>query len=1241
MASPVDAGRVATAFAAVTPWVVPLPAGIVAGDLLIMYLRTGGAATFGALAGWSGPLVSDTSDATDDTTYVLYRWADGTEGTTASPAPSPAVKGAAIVWRITGAADPSVQPPQVSAVQVFTAANAANAPAISPNGGSKDYLFLACIGLGGVTAPTGYPAGYAPVDFWTAASTGGSAATNCVVAYAKKAATTATEDTGAWTHAAPTTGGCAFTIAIHPGLPPQIKAVGGVASAQSFGVPSAYIFSDPSSLSGLAVWLDADEASTFSYSSGTLISQWRDKSPRGNHVAQATPANQPSRSGSQNGRTTVDCVGAVKLDRTAPTERTIGDTYGLTVLAVFKKKGANNGTESFPVTLVASNQPRPFDAYNETCFTPGQWGWGPLADDVRNTTTWKQWAFVLQSPGATQAGGGQLLGRHYVNGVKTGADYVATTWSWLTASQVLTVASRNDNATQFTGEIAEIVVYDRNLSDTERKQVEAYLYAKWLALPPQIVPVAGVAPAAFDPHIVGEFLAGQATVGYTAGTPQFGTVTTTISAAVPTFGVTSAQSFGAVTALSGPVTKPAGGVSSAQSFGVPVIAKGAVLRAVNGIASAQAFGTPVPKAVISKPAGGVPTAQAFGTPVPKAVISKPLGGVSTAQSFGVPTTIKGFVTVAVGAVASAQSFGTVVATAGGIPTQVVPVLGIDPGGFNPKSITGLAVWLDASQLGLADGAAVSSWPNLNGANPTVIGTPVMTLKAGASPNGKPAVRFSANQGALRGAWATNPDAYTIMYVVRRWGAGTGRAFTAQYPPSNFIVGFHSSGQNLAYNNGVFIYGANNTWPSTPPDPWKLYGADSTVGTDFRFFIDGVYNGGNAGSPGGLTGGWALSGYADASDPTETMDCDIGELVIYDHRLTLLERTQVENYLLSKWIAVGHDPRFGVPTLTVSAPLVNIFPAGVTSAQAFGTPVLKATFTRTVTGLGSAQGFGTITFRTAVSRAVTGLGSAQSFGAPTFGATIPPQTVVVTGRGSAQSFGAPATKSVIVKLVGGVASAQAFAAPTPVPRTTVPVAGKTSAQAFGIPVVGGGSVAQTVAVPGVPPSLVVGRLYNIVGQSLSGQKVVGYSPGGLTQFGYPFFKTTVRVQVAGLGSAQQFGSVWITFPQVVPVRGVSPGLVYHICGMYLCGQALCGYETEIGYQQIGKPRVVILGIRPSPPEDLILYPTTPGNGVLVPSVPAGDPWLLIPTTPGSIVLTPSEETEEEDEWIIRPTTEVPM
>jgi len=61
---------------------------------------------------------------------------------------------------------------------------------------------------------------------------------------------------------------------------------------------------------GLLLWLDAADDTTFNYSTGTEVSQWRDKSGNNFHANQATTAQQPSRSTVVNSRKSVNFTSA-------------------------------------------------------------------------------------------------------------------------------------------------------------------------------------------------------------------------------------------------------------------------------------------------------------------------------------------------------------------------------------------------------------------------------------------------------------------------------------------------------------------------------------------------------------------------------------------------------------------------------------------------------------------------------------------------------------------------------------------------------------------------------------------------------------------------------------------------------------------------------------------------------------------------------------------------------------------
>jgi len=94
---------------------------------------------------------------------------------------------------------------------------------------------------------------------------------------------------------------------------------------------------NPKSISGLKLWLDAANASTFTLN-GTGVSQWSDGSGSGNHFVQATSNNQPSRTNTQNGKSVVTFDGS--NDRLATASAISLGTGGYTVFIVGYHGGA-------------------------------------------------------------------------------------------------------------------------------------------------------------------------------------------------------------------------------------------------------------------------------------------------------------------------------------------------------------------------------------------------------------------------------------------------------------------------------------------------------------------------------------------------------------------------------------------------------------------------------------------------------------------------------------------------------------------------------------------------------------------------------------------------------------------------------------------------------------------------------------------------------------------------------------
>ena len=200
--------------AAETTSPVSYPATVSAGALLVCFIRVTVAGAIGWPAGWN-EIVEDSSDASDDVSALAWKTATGNEGGTTFNVTHGNGKLAAIVYSVTGADEPTTQPPQISTVAVGTS-QTPNPTTCTPTGGAKDYLWLWLGGWEGeqTSPPTGNPTNYTnPIGAST--GTGGAVATNCRVASARRNLNAASEDPPSWTISA-SDDWAAWTMAIHP-----------------------------------------------------------------------------------------------------------------------------------------------------------------------------------------------------------------------------------------------------------------------------------------------------------------------------------------------------------------------------------------------------------------------------------------------------------------------------------------------------------------------------------------------------------------------------------------------------------------------------------------------------------------------------------------------------------------------------------------------------------------------------------------------------------------------------------------------------------------------------------------------------------------------------------------------------------------------------------------------------------------------------------------------------------------
>jgi len=213
--------------------------------------------------------------------------------------------------------------------------------------------------------------------------------------------------------------------------------------------------------------------------------------------------------------------------------------------------------------------------------------------------------------------------------------------------------------------------------------------------------------------------------------------------------------------------------------------------------------------------------------------------------------------------------------------------------FNPDTITGLRVWLDAVDY------LPGSWLNKagGGGQPVIKGAPAPAW-ATSTQNGLPVVRFKPNEGRLRMLSGSGVyKEWTLVYVGRMVGPTSGRIVNAVYQPANLLVGYWNGMQDVMYDGGFANPNLQTAWTSD----WKMYGGDGsdTPSTHARLLSRGELLSTLGSGVEGWKDTFSISGF-DPEGTQETCDCEVAEVCLYNRKLDDAERQQVETYLREKW-----------------------------------------------------------------------------------------------------------------------------------------------------------------------------------------------------------------------------------------------------------------------------------------------------------------------------------------------------
>ena len=204
---------------------------------------------------------------------------------------------------------------------------------------------------------------------------------------------------------------------------------------------------------GLVMWMDAADDTTFSYSSGTTVSQWRDKSGFNYHMVPVSAG--PTRNAFLNSRkvlafTTAQQIGNLSIDL---------QTSANTVFVLSRHVGGANNrvlTSYYNNWLLGHHGGTASDYYAE--------GW--VYDSGVSDANWKIAMGDWSGPSTD-------LASFYSNGTALANGSAAAS----AGPRGLVINSQGSELSN--AEAAEIIVFNRILTTVERKLVHTYLGQKW------------------------------------------------------------------------------------------------------------------------------------------------------------------------------------------------------------------------------------------------------------------------------------------------------------------------------------------------------------------------------------------------------------------------------------------------------------------------------------------------------------------------------------------------------------------------------------------------------------------------------------------------------------------------------------------------------------------------------------------------------------------------------------------
>jgi hypothetical protein len=241
----------------------------------------------------------------------------------------------------------------------------------------------------------------------------------------------------------------------------------------------------------------------------------------------------------------------------------------------------------------------------------------------------------------------------------------------------------------------------------------------------------------------------------------------------------------------------------------------------------------------------------------------------------------------------------------GHPYEFLPLISTAPAnGFDPRSIAGMSLWLDAQDTTTTTGNPVTTWVDKSGAGFNA--TSALGPSQGTY-NGYPVLSFNGTNQRMLSSHTVNPASHTLILVYRPatlTGNFAGNTSVFRYQPSGPYIVF-------PYMSGTVQRGYITSYDGPPLDAGNSTLVANAVTTSLNLvfisilsgsqqvLLNGTLQSANTQALTAGTSGTLAIGYFPPGN-NEFFQGDIGEMMVYSRALTLDERINITGYLAWKW-----------------------------------------------------------------------------------------------------------------------------------------------------------------------------------------------------------------------------------------------------------------------------------------------------------------------------------------------------